>query len=342
MLNKTTRTAAVLGFLCVASTARAADQALIDAAKKEGTVTWYTTLIVNQMTRPVVDAFEKKYGIKVEYIRADSQDIVLRVQNEAKAGKIQADVFDGAIGASTLKREKALVPYLPQSAAHYPAEVVDPEKYWAGVNVYVLMPARNTELVKTGSEPKTWEDFLDPKWRGKLAWSSSMSAAGAPGFIATVLREYGEEKGMAYLRHLAEQKIVSIDGAGRAVTDQVIAGEYAIGLHIFNNQPAMMARAGAPVAALPILPATATLNTVSLLAGAPRPNAGKLFLDFLLSGEGQTVVASGDYVPADPNTQPKDPSLRPDGVKLRAVYFSPEQLEAGIAKWGGIYKDLFR
>ena len=115
-----------------------------------------------------------------------------------------------------------------------------------------------------------------------------------------------------------------------------------IGLHIFNNQPAMMARAGAPVAALPIQPATATLNTVSLLAGAPHPNAGKLFLDFLLSGEGQTVVAGGDYVPADPNTPPKDPSLRPDGVKLRAVYFSPEELEAGIAKWGGIYKDLFR
>ena len=262
--------------------------------------------------------------------------------NEAKAGKIQADVFDGAIGASTLKREKALASYLPQSAAHFPKEVVDPEKFWAGVNVYVLMPAYNTDLVKKGSEPKTWEDFLDPKWRGKFAWSSSMSAAGAPGFIATVLREYGEEKGMAYLRRLAEQKIVSIDGAGRAVTDQVIAGEYAIGLHIFNNQPAMMARAGAPVAALPIMPATATLNTVSLLAGAPHPAAGKLFLDFLLSGEGQTVVAGGDYVPADPNTPPKDPSLRPDGVKLRAVYFSPEELEAGIAKWGGIYKDLFR
>ena len=169
-----------------------------------------------------------------------------------------------------------------------------------------------------------------------------MSAAGAPGFIATVLKEYGEEKGMNYLRRLAAQKIASIDGAGRAVTDQVIAGEYAIGLHIFNNQPAMMARAGAPIAALPILPATATLNTVSVVAGAPHPSAARLFVDFLLSGEGQKVVAAGDYVPADPQTPPKDPSLRPDGVKLRALYFSPEELEAGIAKWGGLYRDLFR
>ena len=169
-----------------------------------------------------------------------------------------------------------------------------------------------------------------------------MSAAGAPGFIATVLKEYGEEKGMAYLRRLANQNIVSIDGAGRAVTDQVVAGEYAIGLHIFNNQPALLRRAGAPVAALPIAPATATLNTVSVLAAAPHANAARLFVDFLLSGEGQALIAAGDYVPADPNTPAKDPALRPDGVKFRAVYFSPEELDAGIAKWGGIYRNMFR
>ena len=178
----------------------------------------------------------------------------------------------GAIGVATLKREKILAAWAPPSAAHYPKEVRDPDNTWVGANVYVLAPAINTELVPKGSEPKTWEDFLDPKWRGKMAWSSSMSAAGAPGFIATVLKEYGETRGMDYLRRLAEQKVVSIDGAGRAVTDQVVAGEYAVGLHIFNNQPAMLARAGAPVAALPITPATATLNTVSVLAAAPHPN----------------------------------------------------------------------
>ena len=169
-----------------------------------------------------------------------------------------------------------------------------------------------------------------------------MSAAGAPGFIATVLKEYGDARGMDYLRKLAEQRIVSIDGAGRAVTDQVVAGEYSLGLHIFNNQPAMLARAGAPVAALPITPATATLNTVSVLAAAPHPNAARLFVDFLLSGAGQKLIAASDYVPADPRTPPSDPSLRPDGAKLRAVYFSPEELEAGIGKWGGLYRDMFR
>jgi iron(III) transport system substrate-binding protein len=320
----------------------AQDAGLIEAARQEGEVIWYTGFVVEQLARPVAEAFEKAYGIKVQYVRANSTEQVLRITNEARAGRIMGDVFDGAIGVDTLKRQRLLASFSPLSAAHFPQEVRDSDNTWTGVNVYVLSPAINTELTPKGSEPKRWEDLLDPKWQGKMAWSSSMSAAGAPGFIATVLKEYGEVKGMDYLRKLAAQKIASIDGAGRAVADQVVAGEYALGLHIFNNQPAMLARAGAPVAALPIAPATATLNTVSVLAGARHPNAARLFVNFLLSSEGQKLVAAGDYVPADPNTPPSDPSLRPDGVKLRALYFSPQELEVGIGKWGGLYRDMFR
>ena len=93
--------AAVSALAFFALPAAAADQALIDAAKKEGSVTWYTTLIVNQMARPAVAAFEKKYGIKVNYLRNDSQEIMLRVQAEHRAGKILADVYDGVTGVST-------------------------------------------------------------------------------------------------------------------------------------------------------------------------------------------------------------------------------------------------
>src|SRR6185436_15266898 len=85
-------TAALVG----AAPARAADQALIDAAKKEGEVVWYTTLIVDQLARPMVAAFEKKYpGIKVSTFRANSTDVVIKVINEGKAGKVQADLVDG-------------------------------------------------------------------------------------------------------------------------------------------------------------------------------------------------------------------------------------------------------
>ena len=96
--------------------AAAADQALIGAAKKEGAVTWYTTLIANQMARPAVDAFQKKYGIKVTYIRADTNVSMLRIQNEAQAGKTQADVVDTTSGTPALKRMGLLEKWLPDSA----------------------------------------------------------------------------------------------------------------------------------------------------------------------------------------------------------------------------------
>ncbi|HWG04321.1 MAG TPA: hypothetical protein VG271_04840, partial [Beijerinckiaceae bacterium] len=100
--------------------ARAADQALVDAAKKEGHVTWYTTLIVDQFARPAAAAFEKKYGIHVDYVRADPTDIALRIVNEGKAGQVQADVFDG-FGAPTLVKAGLVASYIPDSAKRLPA-----------------------------------------------------------------------------------------------------------------------------------------------------------------------------------------------------------------------------
>ena len=100
--------------------AAAADQALIDAAKKEGAVTWYTTLIANQMARPAVDAFQKKYGIKVTYVRADTNVNMLRIQNEAQAGKTQADVIDTTSGTPALKRMGLLEKWLPDPPKRCP------------------------------------------------------------------------------------------------------------------------------------------------------------------------------------------------------------------------------
>src|SRR4051812_45453312 len=154
--------AAVVQLLSV-ETSLAADQALIDAAKKEGTVTWYTTLIVNQMARPAVDAFEKKYGIKVDYIRADTNDILLRLQNEGQAGKVQADLVDTTSGTPTLKRMGILEKWLPDSAKTLPKEYVDPEGYWIATSLYILTLGYNTDLVPKSTEPKSLKELLEPK-----------------------------------------------------------------------------------------------------------------------------------------------------------------------------------
>jgi ABC-type Fe3+ transport system substrate-binding protein len=339
-----TRSVAVVlaAALVIGSSANAADQALVDAAKKEGQLTWYTTQIVNQFARPAAEAFQKKYGIRVNYVRADSNEVTLRIQNEGKAGRVQADVFDGTGATAALKQANLVARYIPESAQRLPDRFRDKDGYWVATNLYVLTPAYNTELVKKGTEPRRFEDLLDPKWRGKIAWNSSVTPSGAAGFVGIVLAHMGEEKGIAYLRQLSDQKIAGLQVAARQVLDQVISGEYAIALNIFNNHAVISAAKGAPVAWIPMQPALAVFSVLSLTANAPRPNAGKLFIDFLMSEDGQKLYRDAEYLPVDPNVSPKDPSLRPGDSTYQAVFMTPEQIFDTLPKWGAIYKDVFR
>ena len=310
--------------------AAAADQALIDAAKKEGHVTWYTTLIVDQFARPAAAAFEKKYGIKVDYVRAEPTEVALRILNEGKAGQVQADIFDG-FTVTALAKDGYVQSWLPDAVQHFPKDRYDPAGLWAASNIFVLTPGFNTELVPKGTEPKTFADLLDPKWKGKMAWSSSNSATGAPGFVGTVLTEMGEDKGLAYLQKLATQNIANVGGSARQVLDEVIAGEYSIALQIFNHHTVISAAKGAPSDWIRMEPAMVFLNIVSLTTHSPHPNAGKLLFDFLESEEGQKLFRDADYLPADPAVPPRDPSLTPAGGHFRATTFSPEALDAGHA-----------
>ena len=322
------------------SPARAADQALIDAAKKEGRVTWYSALVIDQLVTPVAAAFEKKYGVKVDYVRTTAAENVLRIANEAKAGRVQADVFDG-FGAPALVREGLVASYIPDSAKRLPKDFYDPAGTWVATNLYILTPGYNTELVPPASAPKTFEDFLDPKWKGKLAWGSTPSPSAAAGFIGLSLAAMGQEKGMDYLRKLAGQRIAPVANAGRALLDQVIAGEYSIAMLIFNNHAVISKAKGAPSGWIPLDPSLGVLSVMSLTSKGPHPNAGKLLIDFAVSEEGQKLFRQADYMPADPDVPPNDPSLRPDGVKFRAKFFTPEEVDKNIPVWMGIYKDLF-
>jgi iron(III) transport system substrate-binding protein len=320
----------------------AADAALIEAAKKEGQVVWYTTLIVNQLVRPVASAFEKKYGIKVLYSRANATENAVKVINESKAGNIQVDVFDGSTTVVPIKRSGYALKWLPDAAKAYPAEYKDPEGYWVATNLYVITPGYNTSLIPKGTEPRTYQALLDPKWRGKMVWSAVAASSAGPGFIGTVLAEMGEENGMAYLRELSKQKIANVATAARQVLDQAISGEYSIALQIFNHHTIISAAKGAPVDWIAMEPVTGALNVVGVHKNAPHPNAAKLLVDFMISHEGQEIFREVHYLPADPTVPALEPKLKPEGGHFRAHFFSPEQTEDDMPKWLKVFNDLFR
>jgi iron(III) transport system substrate-binding protein len=320
----------------------AQDAALIEAAKREGKVVWYTGLIVNQIVRPLCEAFQAKYGINATWSRHDENELAMVFNNEIRANRIQVDVMGSVAGITDEVPTSELAEYTPPSLADYPADYATPDGLWRASNLIVHTAAINPNLVSPAEAARTWQDLLDPKWQGKIAWTASPNLSGPPGFIGTVLTSMGDEAGMAYLHRLAAQHLVNIQATPRAVLDQVIAGEYPLALQIVNYHAELSAAQGAPTTWLRIEPAAANLNYLGIARRAPHPNAARLFMAYVMSEEGQMVFAKAGYIPANPRIPALYPETKPSDGHYRAVLLTPEMAHAHFQEWLRIYNDLFK
>ena len=318
------------------------DPALVAAAKKEGQVLVYTTLIVEQIVRPLIKAFQSQVpGIDIKFVRADSIALVVRLTNEARANRTQADIWHLVDGVGPLVEAGIVAPLDLPSAKALPASYADPNRRWVATNLAVRSLAYNTTLVPPAQAPRNYDDLIEPRFKGKFAWNPN-SVSGGYGFIGTVLKHMGEEKGVAYLRELAKQEITPVPMAIRAVLDRVIAGEYAMGLEMNGTHAHISATMGAPVAWVPLDPVSMTLQAAGITAKAPHPNAARLFLDFMISRAGQEVFRDRDYIPVHPDVSAKNPKLKPETGGYKAVVYSPEEIDANSKRWAAIFQDIFR
>jgi ABC-type Fe3+ transport system substrate-binding protein len=320
-----------------------ADPALEDAARKEGHVVWYSTLIVNQILRPMVEAFQKKYpGIEVRYSRQTNSDVALKILNEARAHRLQADILDGTNAMYPLMDAKLVAEYPPEAAAGYPADIKDPAGRWTAMNLFFMTTVYNTNLVPAADVPRTYADLLDPKWKGKIAWTNDPTPQGPPGFVHNILTIMGQDKGMDYLRQFAAQEPAFIPASQRVVMDKVVAGEYPIGVMCFNHHAAISAAEGAPAAWIKMQPLLETVNLIAVLKDAPHPNAARLLEEFILSDEGQKVLADNDYIPASPQVPARSADLKPGAGQFSVNLVTPDMARDELPKWTAIYRELFR
>ena len=330
-----------LSFVVLSTQARAADPDTIAQAKKEGHVVWYTTLIANQVVEPLKAAFEKKYpGVTLDYARGDEQPNAVKLLNEARAGRVQADIYDGLTIMAGLSRAGLVSPFAIPNESAYPAATRASDSTWHALLLFVFAMGYNSNLVSAADAPKTYQDLLDPKWKGKMAWNVN-SIAGAYGFVGNALLSMGQQRGMDYLRALAKQDIIGVGASARAILDQVIAGEYPIELMMFDNHAVISAKKGAPSQWVPLQPAPVAFDSVGLLKGAPHPAAARLLLEFLLSEDGQRVIAKADYLPALPSVPAVAPGLRPDDGGFTATWLRPEIVDQHLKEWSSIAKELF-
>lgn len=334
---------AMLSLTCLADYSLAIDQALVEAAKKEGEVNWYTSLVVNQASRPIAAAFEKEYpGIKVRVTSGTANDLLLKLMAEGQANSMRGDVSHGGSAFGSLLKSGQVAQYVPVESKRYPEQYKDPSGFGTGHYISFLVPAINTDLVKEKDEPRNWNDLLDPKWAGKMAWTQQMTQGGPPGFIGATLSAQGPDQGMAYLKKLSQQKIVNVPANQRVVLDQVIAGQYPLALSTFSHHSELSLKKGAPVKWLKFEYVTGTVDPIFMMKGAPHPNAAKLFIEYVLSKKGQEIIQAADYIPADPQVPASIPRLKPETGGFKAVFLPLQQVEADLPKWVKIYGELFK
>lgn len=270
------------------------EKALIEGAKKEGSVVWYTTDGPTP-TQDVLKAFSQKYPfVKPGFIRAKSQDVLERITNEARAGRNLFDI------AKTSTETFGMYPVADVFAAYNsPAKAGIPANMkgerWASVFTFVRGMGYNVNLVKQQDLPKNWEDLLDARWKGKILFDPSS----LPEVMALYSR-WGKEKTANYLDRLGNSGNLQIRDGRTTITQLLSAGEAPLGVTVYPYDIEALKGKGAPVDWALLEPTPGLLQPTSVARNAPHPFSAGLLYDFLLSDDGQRAYARMGRTPANP------------------------------------------
>jgi iron(III) transport system substrate-binding protein len=305
---------------------------LIEGAKKEGTLVWYTALNLND-SEMLTKRFEQLYPfIKTETLRLSSFSLLSKIQTEARAGAFKADVIEiaGVLG-HILKKDGLFAKYISPESRFYPDSVKDPDGTWTSffMNTHVL--AYNTKLAKKDELPRNYDEIINPRWKNKLTMSEDFDIFGM------MLKVMGRAKGLEFMRRLAAQG-VSLKNSYSLAIQAVASDEVPLGLNVYGTRTEEFKKKGAPVDWVPLEFTLASLEPLALGAKAPHPNSARLFIDFLLSKEAQSLMRERFRIPSRPDVPPDPPELT-KGLKLIPTDLSLAEQSKQLAEE---YRQIFQ
>jgi iron(III) transport system substrate-binding protein len=313
---------------------------LIEAARKEGKISYYSALELNVAER-LGKAFEAKYpGIAVRVERSGAERIYQRIGQEQGSGINAVDVANSTDPAHYLdwKSKDWLAPYLPDDVAKYfPADHVDPDGTYATSCGWIETIGYNTNLVKSEDAPKSYADLLDPKWQGKIV----KAHPGYSGAIMTATYVLSRELGWQYFEKLAQQKILQVQSAADP-PKKLLLGERAVmadgndyNLQLLKDQgkpvEAVYASEGAPLIIVP----------TGVFKSAPNPNAARLFQSFFLSLEAQQMLVD-TYAHRSFHSQIKEKPGRQPLSAIKLLKSDPAEVLAQSEDIKARYARLFK
>jgi iron(III) transport system substrate-binding protein len=261
--------------------------ALEEGARKEGEVVWYTSMSLTDFPK-IVGAFEKSTPyVKVRANRLAQSSLMPKIETEARAGRSAVDVVASApLEMWELKQRNYSASYLSPELKAFPAGSFDPQGYWSSTEVTPLVLALNTQLVPPEMAPRSYQDLLLPKWKGKMNFGSDEYA-----WYSVMLDGMGKAKGLEFMRALARQQLHIPGGSSIMRLQLMLAGESAIAIAARGRRVSEYKEKGAPVNYRLLDPYPAEPNGLALMRRSAHPHASILFIDWMLSEEGQTVLA---------------------------------------------------
>ena len=299
----------------------AREKRLIEGAKKEGKVVWYT-VDSPKSTQLLADAFSKKYPfVEVQFIRAKSRALTDRIVTETRANRYLFDVATTTTESfNTYPVEDVFALYKSPVKDRLPANMKADR--WAGLFIFVRGIGYNTNLVKPADVPKTWEDLLHPRWKGKIMFDESSVQE-----VTTMYKKWGKEKTGAYFDKLAQSGNLQLQRGRNVIAQLLAAGEAPLGVTVYAYEMEQYMQKGAPVDWVLVDPMPGPIAIASVGRRAPNPYAAALLYDFLLGQDGQKVFASMNRVPTNP--QVKSNSARVDAAMKDPKLHVAEVIDAG-------------
>jgi iron(III) transport system substrate-binding protein len=301
-------------------------QRLIEGAKKEGRVTLYSSAALPDVNA-LISPFEKKYGVKVQLWRGSSEDIRYRAMTEYRGGRYEVDVAETAgSDMEPLVREQLLREITTPVSAELIPQATLPHHRWIVTRLSIFTGAYNTNLIRPADLPKGYEDFLAPKWKGKLG----IEAEDARWFL-TIVSAMGEQKGLKLFKDIVAANGTSVRKGHTLLANLVANGEVPFALTTYGYKVDQLKGEGAPIEAVYLPPVIGLPTGAGVFQKAPHPFAAMLLVDFYLT-EGQQILADRENAPTNPKV--KQP---PSGLILVDL---PRYLDEG-EKWTRLFNETF-
>lgn len=304
---------------------------IVEGAKKDGQLVFYAGIPVPD-AQAILAAFEKKYPfIKTTFYRSTGPALVARIQTEQRAGQTVWDVMNSTgFEPYVLVEQGYFGKYESPERKHFPEGHKDSEGYWATMYTSPNLMSYNTRLVSSKDLPKDYLDLLDPKWKGKLGLDSSDFE-----WYANLKKLWGNEKARGFLDGLRKQDVRLIQGR-TLLTELLGTGEFAVLVNNYLQNVVEAKRKGNAVDFLALDPVIAGSGLVGINKTAPHPAAARLFVDFVLSKEGQELI-----VKTDRSSVRKDVAGNPfDLVKSVRVVASDLNLGKNYVETRDEYREL--